>query len=172
MKILFKTISSIFFIVFFTLSIYSQKNKENFKDESSLYSGLKFRSIGPAFMSGRIADIAINPSNENEWYVAVGSGGVWKTTNSGTTWKSIADNMPFYSTGCITVDPNNNSTIWLGTGENVGGRHVGIGKGVYVSYNGGDTWENKGLKSSEHISKIFVRSDDSNTLFVASQGPL
>tara|TARA_B100001094_G_scaffold40203_2_gene34839 strand:+ start:388 stop:3627 length:3240 start_codon:yes stop_codon:yes gene_type:complete len=151
---------------------FSQKKQSATKDESSLYKGLKFRSIGPAFMSGRIADIAINPSNENEWYVAVGSGGVWKTTNSGTTWKPIADNMPFYSTGSITVDPNNNSTIWLGTGENVGGRHVGIGKGIYVSYNGGDTWENKGLKNSEHISKILVKTNDSNTIFVASQGPL
>ena len=172
MKIIIKNICSVFFVVLFSVSIYSQKNKENIKDESSIYSGLKFRSVGPAFMSGRIADIAINPTNENEWYVAVGSGGVWKTVNSGTTWKPIADNMPFYSTGCITVDPTNNSTIWLGTGENVGGRHVGIGKGIYVSYNGGDTWENKGLKNSEHISKIFVKSNDPNTIFVASQGPL
>ena len=71
-------------------------------------------------MSGRIADIAINPNNENEWYVAVGSGGVWKTVNSGTTWNPIADDQPFYSTGCITIDPHNSSKIWLGTGENVG----------------------------------------------------
>ena len=172
MKILFKNLSHLFFLFLFTVSIYSQKKNEPLKDESSIYSGLQFRSVGPAFMSGRIADIAINPSNENEWYVAVGSGGVWKTINSGTTWKPIADNMPFYSTGCITVDPNNNSTVWLGTGENVGGRHVGIGKGVYVSYNGGDTWKNMGLKKSEHVSKIFVKSGDSNTIFVASQGPL
>ena len=151
---------------------YSQKNKTEKEDQSSIYSGLKFRSVGPAFMSGRIADIAINPSNENEWYVAVGSGGVWKTSNSGTTWKPLADNLPFYSTGCITIDPSNNNTVWLGTGENVGGRHVGIGKGVYVSYNGGETWENKGLKKSEHISKIIVNKSNSNIIFVASQGPL
>ena len=163
----------LFVIVIFFISInYSQKNKTDKIDESSIYSGLKFRSVGPAFMSGRIADIAINPSNENEWYVAVGSGGVWKTSNSGTTWKPLADNLPFYSTGCITIDPSNNNTIWLGTGENVGGRHVGIGKGVYVSYNGGETWENKGLKKSEHISKIIVNKSNSNIIFVASQGPL
>ena len=139
---------------------------------SSQLSGLKFRSIGPAFMSGRIADIAINPENENEWYVAVGSGGVWKTTNSGTTWSPIADNQSFYSTGCITIDPHNTSRIWLGTGENVGGRHVGIGDGVYLSQNGGQTWKNMGLRKSEHISKIIVSPDDPNTVFVASQGPL
>ena len=158
-------------MLFFSFS-YSQKKKNQDTNNSSLYSGLKFRSIGPAFMSGRIADIAINPSNENEWYVAVGSGGVWKTSNSGTTWLPLTDDQSFYSTGSITIDPNNNNTIWLGTGENVGGRHVGIGKGVYVSYNGGKTWENKGLKKSEHISKIIVNKDDSNTILVASQGPL
>ena len=159
--------------IFFFFPIYSQKKKTNTYDlNSSQLSGLKFRSIGPAFMSGRIADIAINPENENEWYVAVGSGGVWKTTNSGTTWSPIADNQSFYSTGCITIDPHNTSRIWLGTGENVGGRHVGIGDGVYLSQNGGQTWKNMGLRKSEHISKIIVSPDDPNTVFVASQGPL
>ena len=82
-----------------------QGAKEGKKERSVVKSALnafKFRSIGPAFMSGRIADIAIDPKNENVWYVAVGSGGVWKTENSGTTWTPLADNMPFYSTGCIT----------------------------------------------------------------------
>ena len=168
----FKNLTYIIALLLLSPSVNSQKKQDKKSDESSLYSGLKFRSIGPAFMSGRIADIAINPSNENEWYVAVGSGGVWKTSNAGTTWVPLTDNQPFYSTGSISIDPNNNNTIWLGTGENVGGRHVGIGKGIYVSYNGGKTWENKGLKKSEHISKIIVNKDDSNTVFVASQGPL
>ena len=162
----------IFVLLCFFFSIYSQKKQTDNFDESSLYSGLKFRNIGPAFMSGRIADIAINPSNENEWYVAVGSGGLWKTTNAGSTWSSLTDNESFFSTGSITIDPSNSSTVWLGTGENVGGRHVGIGKGVYVSYNGGKKWINKGLKKSEHISKIIVDKDNSNTVFVAAQGPL
>ena len=135
-------------------------------------NGFSFRSIGPAFMSGRIADIAIDPTNENTWYVAVGSGGVWKTTNAGTTWKPLTDDQPFYSTGAITLDPSNSQTVWLGTGENVGGRHVGIGHGVYLSRNGGKTWESKGLNKSEHISKIIVHPTDSNTLWVAAQGPL
>jgi len=123
-------------------------------------------------MSGRIADIAINPDNENEWYVAVGSGGVWKTVNAGTTWQPLTDNQSFYSTGSITIDPNNTNTIWLGTGENVGGRHVGVGKGVFLSLDGGKTWKNKGLNKSEHISKIIVNKKNSNNVFVASQGPL
>ncbi len=157
----------------FLLNINAQKKKSQKYDlKSSQLSGLEFRSIGPAFMSGRIADIAINSENENEWYVAVGSGGVWKTSNSGTTWDPVADDQPFYSTGCITIDPHNSSKIWLGTGENVGGRHVGIGHGVYLSENGGEKWKYMGLKSSEHISKIIISPNDPNLIFVASQGPL
>ncbi|MCR9253315.1 MAG: glycosyl hydrolase [bacterium] len=140
--------------------------------DSKLFDSLKFRSIGPAFMSGRIADVAIDPSNENVWYVAVGSGGVWKTTNAGTTFKPVFDNQSVYSTGCVTIDPNNPYTIWVGTGENVGGRHAGFGDGIYRSLDGGASWENMGLKNSEHISKIIVHPDNSNVIMVAAQGPL
>jgi len=140
--------------------------------DEDTFSGLKFRNIGPAMTSGRIADIAINPENENIWYVAVGSGGVWKTTNSGTTWKPIFDKQSSYSIGCVTIDPNNSHTIWVGTGENVGGRHVAIGDGIYVSHDDGMTWKNMGLKNSEHLSKIVVHPENSNIIWVASQGPL
>ena len=136
------------------------------------FSGLKMRSIGPAFMAGRIADIAIHPEDESTWYVAVGSGGVWKTQNNGISWTPVFDNYTSYSTGCITIDPNNPNTLWLGTGENVGGRHVGYGDGVYRSTDGGASWENMGLLESEHISKIIVHPADPNTIWVAAQGPL
>jgi hypothetical protein len=139
---------------------------------SKTFSGLKFRNIGPAFTSGRIADIAIHPNNESVWYVAVGSGGVWKTSNSGTTWTPIFDNESSYSIGAITIDPNNPHTVWVGTGENVGGRHVAFGDGIYVSHDDGVSWKNMGLKASEHISKIIVHPEDSNVIWVASQGPL
>jgi photosystem II stability/assembly factor-like uncharacterized protein len=138
----------------------------------SNFSGLKFRSIGPAFASGRIADIAVHPENENIWYVAVGSGGVWKTENSGTTWKPLFDSQSCYSTGCVTIDPNNPHTIWVGTGENVGGRHVGFGDGIYKSEDDGASWKNVGLEKSEHISKIIVHPDHSEIIWVAVQGPL
>ena len=150
----------------------SQDKEKGKSPIENALGGFSFRSVGPAFMSGRIADIAIDPNNENVWYVAVGSGGVWKTTNAGTTWKPLADKQPYYSTGAITLDPNNSQTVWLGTGENVGGRHVGIGHGMYLSRDGGKTWKNKGLKKTEHISKIIVHPSDSNTVWVAAQGPL
>ncbi len=142
------------------------------KMQASTFKGLEMRGIGPALMSGRIADIAVDPTDQSVWYVGVGSGGVWKTTNSGTTWSTIFDGQGSYSIGCITVDPNNPSTIWVGTGENVGGRHVGYGDGLYRSRDGGATWENVGLGKSEHIGNVIVHPEDSNTLFVAVQGPL
>ena len=135
-------------------------------------AAMKFRSIGPAFMSGRIGDVAIDHEQPNTWYVAVASGGVWKTTNAGTTFQPIFDNQKSYSIGCVTVDPSVHSTVWVGTGENNGGRHIGFGDGAYVSHDSGKTWQHKGLKSSEHISKILVDPRNSNVVFAACQGPL
>lgn len=137
-----------------------------------LAKALKFRSIGPAFMSGRIGDLAIDQEEPNTWYVAVASGGVWKTTNAGTTFKPIFDDKPSYSIGCVSIDPTVHTTVWVGTGENNGGRHIGFGDGVYVSHDSGDTWEHRGLENSEHISKILVDPRNSNVVFAASQGPL
>jgi len=136
------------------------------------FSGLELRNIGPALMSGRIADIAIHPSDPSTWYVAVGSGGVWKTTNAGTTWTPVFDDEASYSIGCITLDPANPEVVWVGTGENVGGRHVGFGDGIYRSSDGGKSWENLGLKDSQHISKILIHPENSKVMWVAVQGPL
>jgi len=135
-------------------------------------AGLELRTVGPAFMSGRIADIALHPENRNVWYVGVGSGGVWKTVNAGTTWEPIFDGQGSYSIGDVTLDPSNPATVWVGTGENVGGRHVGYGDGVYVSHDGGESWNNVGLKTSEHIGKIVIHPEDSDTVWVAAEGPL
>ncbi|MEE9374303.1 MAG: glycosyl hydrolase [Saprospiraceae bacterium] len=164
MKKLFTT----FVFCLFSVFLYCQGLPIN----ESTFSGFKLRNVGPAFTSGRIADIAIHPINQNIWYVAVGSGGVWKTENSGTTWKPIFDDQSVYSTGCITLDPQNPNVIWLGTGENVGGRHVGFGDGIYKSEDGGKTWKNMGLSKSEHLSEIIIHPKNSNIIWVASQGPL
>ncbi|MDX1517754.1 MAG: hypothetical protein R3288_12995, partial [Woeseiaceae bacterium] len=136
------------------------------------FKGLEMRSIGPAFMSGRISDIVLDPDDPSTWYVGVGSGGVWKTVNAGTTWTPVFDDEASYSIGCITIDPNNSNVIWVGSGENVSGRHVAYGDGVYRSRDGGKNWENMGLANSEHIGMIRIDPRDSNTIFVAAQGPL
>jgi photosystem II stability/assembly factor-like uncharacterized protein len=136
------------------------------------YNALAFRNIGPAINGGRIADIAIHPDNGNVWYVAVGSGGVWMTENAGTTWQPIFDEQPSYSIGSITLDPGNPATVWVGTGENIGGRHVGYGDGVYKSTDGGKTWQNTGLEATEHISTMLVHPENSDVVWVSVQGPL
>ena len=135
-------------------------------------SGLKMRSIGPALMGGRIADIAVHPVNSSIWYIAAASGGVWKTSNAGVTWKAIFDDQKSYSIADVTIDPNNPDVVWVGTGENVSGRHVGWGDGVYKSTDAGKTWTNMGLAKSEHIGKILIDPRDSNVIYVASEGPL
>ncbi len=134
--------------------------------------GLAFRNLGPALMSGRIADVAIRPDDPSTWYVAVGSGGVWKTTNAGTTWTPLFDHQSSYSIGCVTLDPSNPNVVWVGTGENVGGRHVGFGDGVYKSEDGGAHWRRLGLEKSEHIAKILVHPKNPDVVWVAAQGPL
>ncbi len=161
-----KRLLSYFMLGLFFMASYAQKFDEK------LFSGLKFRSVGPAFTSGRISDIAIHPTDESTWYIAVGSGGVWKTENRGVTWTPIFDDQPVYSIGCVTIDPNNPHTIWVGTGENVGGRHVGFGDGIYKSEDDGKTWKNMGLPNSNHISKIIVHPENSDIIWVAAQGPL
>lgn len=167
-------VSLIFIFLGFAATSFAQKkqNKKTENKDSTNYSGLKFRSIGPALMSGRISDIVIHPDNENKWYVSAGSGGVWKTENSGTTWKSLFDGQKTYSVGCLALDPQNSEVVWVGTGENVGGRHLSYGDGIYKSEDGGQSWKNMGLKKSEHLSKIIIHPSNSDILWVASQGPL
>lgn len=140
--------------------------------KSSTFDSLALRNIGPAYMSGRIADIEVDQNNPSTWYTAVGSGGIWKTVNAGTTWQPIFDKQAVYSTGDVTIDPSNSNIIWVGTGENNGGRHISFGDGVYKSVDGGKTWKNMGLKKSERISDIIVHPTDSNTVWVSAQGPL
>jgi len=137
---------------------------------SSLVNGLKFRSIGPAWASGRIGDFAVNPENPKEYYVAVASGNVWKTTNNGTTWTPIFDSYGAYSIGVVTMDPNNHNVIWVGTGENNHQRALGYGDGVYKSPDGGKSFKNMGLKESRQIGGIVIDPRNSDVVFVAAEG--
>ncbi|MGV6853122.1 MAG: VPS10 domain-containing protein [bacterium] len=160
------------FVVFSSTVLAKKEDQQKSKWNAKTFSGISLRNIGPALMSGRIADISVDPDDENLWYVGVGSGGVWKTTNAGVTWTPIFDKQNSFSIGDVTLDPSNSNTVWVGTGENVGGRHVAYGDGIYVSHDGGENWENKGLKNSEHISTIVVHPTNSKIVWVAAQGPL
>ncbi len=139
---------------------------------ADLVGGLKFRSLGPGFTAGRIGDFAFHPDDPRTYYVAVASGNVWKTENAGVTFTPIFDNEGSYSIGCLAIDPRNPNVIWVGTGENNSQRSVSFGDGVYRSRDGGKSWENMGLRDSEHIGKIVIDPRDSNVVYVAAQGPL
>ncbi len=132
----------------------------------------KLRAIGPAVTSGRISDFAVNPRKPSEYYVATSSGGVWKTMNAGTTFIPVFDSQGSYSIGCVSMDPNNHHVVWVGTGENNNQRSVAYGDGVYKSEDGGRTWKNMGLKTSEHIGMIVIDPRDSDIVYVAAYGPL
>ncbi len=147
-----------------------EKPKEDSVYNSKLVSGLKFRSIGPAFCSGRIADFAVNPKNHSDWYVAVASGHVWKTVNNGTTFEPVFDNNGVYSIGCVVIDPNNTSVVWIGTGENNHQRSLGYGNGVYKSSDNGKSWKNMGLKDSRQIGKVLIDPRNSDVVYVAAEG--
>lgn len=170
LRIFFILIFSFISISFFAQDKEKKEDKNPYKSET--FSGLKFRSIGPATTSGRVIDFAVNPTDINEYYVAVACGNVWKTTNSGTTWNPIFDNYGSHSIGCVTIDPNNYNVVYLGTGENNSQRSVSWGDGVYRSEDGGKSFTNIGLKKSEHIAKVLIDPRDSKVIYVAAQGPL
>ncbi len=164
-----------FVLILWFLSVYTitaQKNEPPYSIQSSQLSGLKWRSIGPAVASGRIADIAVNDKKPGEYFLAIASGGIFRTRNWGITYEPVFDNYGSYSTGCITISPHNPNEVWLGTGENNNQRSVAYGDGVYRSLDGGDSWSNMGLKESEHIHKIIIHPDSSEVIYVASCGPL
>ena len=155
-------------ILSFSIILFAEEEKDTSKTD--IYGGLKWRSIGPAFTSGRIADIAVNPLNKSEYYVAVASGNIWKTTNRGTTFDPVFENYGSYSTGCLAIDPENPNVVWVGTGENNHQRALGYGDGVYKTIDGGKSWENVGLKESRQIGKIVIDPRNTEIVFVAAEG--
>jgi photosystem II stability/assembly factor-like uncharacterized protein len=140
-------------------------------DEHPL-AGIPLRNIGPALTSGRVSDFAFHPGDPQSFYVSMASGNLWKTTNNGITWTTLFENEGSFAIGVVEIDPVNPNIIWVGTGENNAQRSVGYGDGVYKSLDGGKTWKNMGLKDSGHISMIRFHPGDSNTIYVAAQGPL
>jgi hypothetical protein len=137
-----KTKLLLLFTLFITALSYAQPKTDAPKDplQTASFAGLKFRSIGPAVTSGRVVDIAVNPNNYSEYYVAAAAGGVWKTVNRGISYQPIFESQGSFSIGCITLDPNNANVVWVGSGENNNQRAVSYGDGVYKSEDGGKIW--------------------------------
>ena len=160
--------------MFISNALFAGKGKDDEKKSDTIKSsdvgGLKFRSIGPAFTSGRIADFAVNPKNHSEYYVAVASGHIWKTINNGTTFEPVFDNYGAYAIGCLAMDPNNSNVVWAGTGENNHQRALGYGDGVYKTTDGGKSWKNMGLKESRQIGMIAIDPRNTDVVYVAAEG--
>ena len=142
--------------------------------DAGAISGLGARNIGSAVMSGRIAalDAVAEKDGKTTIFVGAATGGVWKSTDGGTTFKPIFDKQPVQSIGVITVDPNNHKTIWVGTGEPWTRNSTSVGDGIYKSTDGGETWTNMGLPNSERIAKIFVDPRSSDTVYACVPGKL
>ncbi len=141
--------------------------------DSDTISGLPIRSIGPAAMGGRIADIAaVREGARLTIYVGSASGGVWKSVDGGTTFKPIFDKQPSLSIGSIAIDPQNSKIVWVGTGESWVRNSVSVGTGVYRSKDGGENWEAVGLPDSEHVSRMIVHPKESNTVYACALGHL
>ncbi len=157
--------------MFFSLAVLAAEPGAVATPEHPL-AAIPLRSIGPALTSGRVADFAFHPLQREVFYVAMASGGVWKTVNDGTTWEQVFSKEGSYATGVVTLDPANPDIVWVGTGENNAQRSVGYGDGVYRSLDGGHSWQNMGLKDSGHISMIRFHPADSQVVYVAAQGPL
>jgi len=156
-----------------SLSVWGQKkknDKENIIEQTA--NGLKFRSIGPAFTSGRIADFAVNPDNPAEYYVGAASGHIWKTTDNGFTFQPVFEHYGAYSIGCLAMDPHNHNIVWAGTGENNHQRAIGYGNGIYKTVDGGKSWKNMGLQKSFQIGMINIDPRDSNTVLAAAEGSI
>ena len=137
---------------------------------SAAMSNLSWRSIGPANMGGRIADIEGVPGNPNIVYVATGAGGIFKTTNGGISWTPIFDRQNTISVGDIALEPGNPDVIWVGTGESNVRNSVSFGDGVYKSTDGGKNWKHLGLKDSNTISKIVISPKNPDVVYVAAIG--
>jgi photosystem II stability/assembly factor-like uncharacterized protein len=142
-------------------------------DDASLVKNVKFRSVGPTVMSGRVSDIDVNDAKPSEFYVSYATGGLWKTENNGQSFKPLFDNEAVMTLGDIAVDwKTKGQTIWVGTGESISSRSSYSGIGVYKSEDGGKSWQHKGLNETHHIGEIKLHPTDGNTVWVAALGHL
>jgi hypothetical protein len=146
-------------------------SKKAIMTNNSLVKNLPFKNIGPAIMSGRVVGFAVNPVNPTEFYVGYASGGVWHTTNNGTTFTPVFDSSPTQNVGCLAMDWKT-KTLWVGTGEVNSSRSSYAGIGLLKSNDNGANWENVGLKDSHHISNILINPANSDEIVVGVVGHL
>ncbi|MBI3004750.1 MAG: hypothetical protein HYY49_04970 [Ignavibacteriales bacterium] len=140
--------------------------------DTALFSGMRARSIGPAGMSGRIASIDAVVTDPNIIYVGSATGGVWKSTNGGVTWRPLFDKQPAAAIGAVAVCQSNPSLVWVGTGEGNPRNSAGVGDGIYKSVDGGVSWTHTGLRQSERIHRIIIDPRNQNVVYAGVLGPM
>ena len=140
--------------------------------DAATLSGLRWRSIGPVNMAGRITDVEAHPGDPKTFYVAGATGGIWKTVNAGTSFVPLWEKGPIASMGDLAIAPSNPRIIWAGTGEEDSRNSVAPGYGIYRSVDGGVTWQSKGLEKTQHIGRILVHPTNPDVVYVAALGAL
>ena len=142
------------------------------QNSTDKFKNLEFREIGPAVMGGRIDDFAVVESDPNIVYVGTASGGVWKTTNNGTTWEPVFDKEAVSTIGDVAIAPSDPSVVWVGTGEPNNRQSSSWGDGIYKSLDAGKTWKRMGLGATHHIARIVIHPKNPDVVYVAAQGHL
>jgi len=138
--------------------------------DSAFVAGLKWRTVGPANFMGRLSDVVGLPSPSKTIFVAAAAGGIWKSTNNGTTWRPVFDDKRIISMGMLAIAPSDTQQVWAGTGEPNSRNSIEPGGGIFKSTDGGITWKAAGLEKTEHIGRIAVHPTNPNVVFVAALG--
>ena len=172
-----------YFVLFFSSIVFGQQKPTTSSDvknalskkeqlvKTSLVKNIPFQNIGPNIMSGRVADVDVNPDNTTEFYVGYASGGLWYTNNNGITFTPVMDNSETQNIGDIAVDWKS-GTIWVGTGEKNSSRSSYAGIGMLKSTDKGKTWQNVGLLDSHHVSRIIINPNNTDEVVVGVIGHL
>jgi photosystem II stability/assembly factor-like uncharacterized protein len=138
--------------------------------DPELLKQMKFRNIGPAGMSGRVASIDVDPTDGSRIFVGAASGGLWLSENGGQSWDCIFNNERAASVGAVKLDPSNPSIIWVGTGEGNPRNSQTSGNGIYKSLDGGKSWQHMGLENTRNIYRVVIDPRNSDIVYVAAIG--
>ena len=138
--------------------------------DSATLAAFRWRTVGPANFEGRVADVVGIPSPSKTFFVATAAGGIWKTTNAGTTFRPVFDNQRVISMGALAIAPSDTMQVWAGTGEVNSRNSLSPGGGIYKSTDGGITWKSMGLEKTQHIGRIVVHPTNPNIVYVAALG--